>query len=484
MTAVPLMPATGLDLRPGAMDIKGAFVRAENLIVTPSGGLVRRPALHWRLRLPSTTAGLYAVGNQVRALAKHETTAAGLSPTIVLDYCESDVTGADILGQMVGSDGASLVLVKMPAGASELHHCPPAGDDTGDSTKITFSGTPDYALIGLESRAWALDAGLTKLWYSALDDADPSKLETWGPGGGDATNEEGFESLGQYAAGAGMPRALADFGGRLAVFFEAGMQVWKMDTDNTRYVKESTVAGVGCRFPRAIASIVGDVLLLTNAGIRSLTTVTQTLDPAEDAVGSKVDSLVNELANDTGANPIAIYARRLGCFLLAFGRDMVCLSLTPGQKVHGFSTWRLPLPVHAMCESAGKVWIRSTDDVFSLEDDDADDIDNIGGQADIPVRWETLGRRYPNGVMISGVSITATEDVRLQVVVDGRPSLAEDGGIMGSALSLPGRAPRPTWRSLGKMGRTVAVRGHDLATAAGYRIDDLALDINALGRSA
>lgn len=476
---LPLGPFTGLDLRPGSADVKGALVEALNVIVNTNGALVRRRGLNFRVRLPATTAGLYAVGNQLRTLAFHATSDTGMAPTVYLDYCSSDVTGADVLGTLVDSAGATMAMVSLSTGVVEIHHCGEVGVDGSATTLVSVEGSPGFFLMGMESRAWALSADLSSLNFSSLDNKTPAKLDIWTNPSGDDVSAGGYISVGQYASGAGRPVGLANFGGRMAIFYEGATQVWRLDTDNSRFFKEAVLPTVGTKAAKSAASVVSDILLLTNAGVRSLTTVSQTLNPAEDPVGGRVDVLVNELGNRTGARPVAIYSRSLGCYLLAFGVDVLCLSLTPGQGIHGWSRWVLPVEVDHWTEANGTVWIRSGRNVFSMDAVDADDTNESGGSQPVPVRWETGSRRYVTGFDVVGITTVATESHRVQVVVDSRPAVAvPSGDLLGSPVTMPGRAPASAFASQSKRGYVVAVRGQDDATAATWRLDGMTLQLN------
>ena len=91
-----LGPFRGIDARPGAADKAGGLSEAKNVLVNAEGALVRRPALVWRAALPADSNGIYAVGDQLRTLAVHdtgdETSDDVLAPTIYIDYI-TDRTG-------------------------------------------------------------------------------------------------------------------------------------------------------------------------------------------------------------------------------------------------------------------------------------------------------------------------------------------------------------------------------------------------------
>jgi len=485
----PFSPFTGLDLRPGAVDQQGALKECYNLIVNDAGALVRRPAMRFRVRAPADTAGLYSVGDSVRCVAKTGTSGSGLAPSLSLDYISGEVSGGVVLGTGTDSGAKTILLFRRADDSTAIHHCGVTGVDSGYVSPVTFPGTPDFAFACLEGRAWGFDAQLQKLNYSELDDATPESLDNWTPG--EESNKAGFLSVGQFSAGSGTPRGIGDFGGRMAIFYDNALQIWRLDTDQSRIFKESAVGGIGTIHPRSIASVGTDIILVTNTGVRSLTTVTTTLDPKEDDTGSRVDAIINEYANDTGADLIGLYARRLGCYLVASGKNIVCLSLTPGKGINGWSRWYMPVTIDAMCESQGLVWVRSGRNIFTLEQFDKDHTDENSTEVDVPVRWEPVQRRVEGEVSVNRIILASTEDVRAQCVVDGKPVADDPPGLPGSLtvsmpslpglpITLPGRSPSTVEWTVGKKGRTISLRGQDDATSIDWRLEICAVDASLL----
>jgi hypothetical protein len=489
----PLGPFRGLDKRVGVADLPGYLSEALNVILDTDGSLIRRPATSYRAALPADSVGLYAVGEQLRVCAPYNggdlTSDDALAPTLYVDYVTSPSprTLDALLGQVTDSDARSLVLLRYDDNSSFLHHCPTVGTAPATQTKLGGLGfTPNFSLVRASGRAWTLSADLRKLQYSAVDSLDPTRLEDWGQTIDGETSiadpdGAGFEVVSQHTAGAGNPQALGMFGRRLVVFYRAALLIYSIDVDQGKFFLEQTIQGPGTTSPHSVASFDTDTLFLSEAGVRSLQTVTQTLDARSDAMGGRIDPLALELAEPSNITPVGHYARRLGCYLLAFGQDVLCLAMLPGQGVLGWTQWRLPMAVDAWAEAGGLVWFRSGNSLFALEDGLDNDQTGASTTANIPILVETVPLRSTDPTVATAVAVSSNEPVRVQVVADGRPGVDIGGVPMGQPLTLPPRAPEPARAIVSKTGRTFAVRVYDAAANSGWRMSNVWLEVARAG---
>jgi hypothetical protein len=472
----PLIPCKGLDLRPGMANAPGFCTHLKNIVVTTNGRPVRRPALDYRLALPAGSVGLHAVGDDLRILAPSGTDDSNLAPTVTIDYItDPGQSIAAVLGAIADFSGRTMALVQLADDSTALHHCPPTGTEPGTSTLLSPGFTPQFSLIKAAGRAWTLDGNLRSLRGSRLEGTDPATLEDWTS----ASTDDGPLSLdvANYSAGRGRPMCLGTFAGRVAVFYRGAVLLYRMDENQNRIGLEQAVAGPGTRAERSPVEINGDLVFLSDSGIRLVSQVTQTLDARADAMGGKVDDYALNLAANLSLEPIGHYCSRLGCYLLAFGQDVLCLSMVPGESVRGWSTWRLPVPVHAFAEAQGLTWIRSGNMLFSLNP--SIDVDDTGPSttAAIPVLYESVPDRSEYDQVALRVSVTSTESVAVQVVADDRPALAVDETLLGRPTIVPGRAPEPVSFPVTKVGKSIAIRVFDAEAGADWRLDDLALEV-------
>jgi hypothetical protein len=209
--------------------------------------------------------------------------------------------------------------------------------------------------------------------------------------------------------------------------------------------------------------------------------VTQTLDAREDALGGRIDPLALQLATPVDDTPIGHYARRLGCYLLAFGQDVLCLSVLPGKGPIGWSYWRLPVTVDAFAEAAGLTWLRSGNTLFALEDGLHQDQTGSLTTADIPILLETVPVRLTEPGICLAVAASSVEPVQVQVVSNGAPAVDGGGVPIGRMITMPGRSPQPVRASVGREGQTFSIRIYDAAAQSGWRLDQLWLDIDRAG---
>jgi hypothetical protein len=486
MATRELGPFRGIDARPGAADQAGGLLDGLNVIVGADGGLVRRPALTFRATLPSDSKGIYAVGDQLRTIAPHdtgdETTDDGLAPIIYVDYITDPDprTLDDLLGVAQGSDGRTVALLRYDNEATALHRCPDVGTVPGSATLVSGLGfTPDFSLMRAAGRAWVLDAALRFLRHSALDSATPEKLIDF-TSDIDLSGGAGALEVSQFATGVGAPQGLGLFGERMVVFYRSAVLIYRIDVDKFRFFLEQQLTGPGCSAPRSVVELGADTIFLSDAGVRVLSTVTQTLDAREDAIGGRIDHLAKGYAADLSITPVGHYARRLGCYLLAFGQDVLCLGILPGSRILGWTRWRLPVAVDAWADSGGMTWMRSANTLYAFDDAENSDEPTEGGYVDVPVLVETLPYRGTKQSIARAVSAASTEPVRVQVIADGRPGVDISGVPIGLPITLPARAPEPARAVVGKLGRTFAVRVYDAAAQSGWRLDNLWIEVEGV----
>lgn len=84
---------------------------------------------------------------------------------------------------------------------------------------------------------------------------------------------------GQRAYGLGL------YQGKLAVFTDQSIQLWTIDPDPTSMAIDRVIDGVGTRHHRTIQSLYGDLLFLSESGVRSLTTLSSALFPSDVDIG-------------------------------------------------------------------------------------------------------------------------------------------------------------------------------------------------------
>lgn len=110
----------------------------------------------------------------------------------------------------------------------------------------------------------------------------------------------------------------------------------------------------------------GDVLFLSDSGVRSLRVLNYSLAAGVTDVGSPIDVLIQAAI---AANPNAIYAEAVvevltGRYWLAIGNTIYILSYWPSAKISAWSTITLPFNVDHITTAGNRVFIRSGDNVY------------------------------------------------------------------------------------------------------------------------
>jgi hypothetical protein len=154
--------------------------------------------------------------------------------------------------------------------------------DTVTATAITDVNMPNSGvMVTATSRVYAVsDDGLTVRFCAV---GDPSDWTTSG--------DAGFLPVSQYFASGQKVYALGLYQGKLAVFTDRSTQLWNIDPDPTAMALDRVVDGVGTRHHGSIISLYGDLLFLSESGVRSLTTLSNALFPSDVDIGLPIKSI-------------------------------------------------------------------------------------------------------------------------------------------------------------------------------------------------
>lgn len=101
----------------------------------------------------------------------------------------------------------------------------------------------------------------------------------------------GFLPISQHFGSGQRAYGLGLYQGKLAVFTDQSIQLWVIDPDPSAMALDRVVDGVGTRHHSSIVSLYGDLLFLSESGVRSLTTLSSALFPTDVDVGLPIKSL-------------------------------------------------------------------------------------------------------------------------------------------------------------------------------------------------
>lgn len=456
----------GLDLRSGIRSA-GALQVADNVRIDSRGSCVRRPGLARQATLPEGTAGLYAMDDTLRAVAPNGTSTSGLHPAIYLDYIEADSVAGRVRACRLPSGRRLLWVESVNGGPAHLHCTDRVVETPRSGSRIDLPWVPtDLVMPAGTGRPFALDRARGLLLWGGIADPDVNDgegyIRTWAATGAvDASQEGGFT----FASQAGSePRGLAEYQGQVAVLALGAVQIVEVGAAGA--VSATTIAGPGTRHPGAIATMSGDLLYVDGGGrVRLLSQDAGGGGAGEDAIGEPVTDLSAPMTGYSDT-PTAIYARSMGCYLLASGTSILCLSVLPGVGRLGWSRWPMPIPIDAIAECRGTVHLRSGRAVYGLYDHLPDDEVDTGDRRpiDMTVEPAELGKGQSLWTPSRAWVVGAAGDMHLRVRADG---IASPPGV------LPSRAPRPSIRRGAWPGARHSVRVHIPAAPAGARIDTI-----------
>lgn len=150
------------------------------------------------------------------------------------------------------------------------------GTDTVTGVDVTDVNMPSTGqMVTATSRCYAISDDGLSVKFSKV--GDPTNWTLAGDAGSLPVAQH-FAS-GQRAYGLGL------YQGKLAVFTDQSVQLWVIDPNPTAMALERVIDGVGTRHHGSIVSLYGDLLFLSESGVRSLTTLSNALFPSDVDVG-------------------------------------------------------------------------------------------------------------------------------------------------------------------------------------------------------
>jgi hypothetical protein len=156
------------------------------------------------------------------------------------------------------------------------------GTHTVTATQITDANCPKSGkMVTANERVYAIsDDGLNVRFCAVGDVTD------WTTAG-----DAGFLPVSRNFGAGQRAYGLGLYQGQLAVFTDQSIQLWTIDPDPTAMALDRVVDGVGTRHHKSIVSLNGDLLFLSETGVRSLTTLANALFPTDVDMGLPIRSL-------------------------------------------------------------------------------------------------------------------------------------------------------------------------------------------------
>jgi hypothetical protein len=324
--------AGGIDLRKAAITAPaGTLRRLDNAVISPGGEIQKRKTFSQYAELPAGTTGLAFDGENLVVFGLD--VAPAIMPAYITYQRLLPTLPGYVLGQILDVQffgGALYVIAQMDNG-DVLHfyggvHVP----DTQVQGKSIYAHKKKlYATDGPNIRASAL--------LNATD---------WTVGAGnmiiDVTTED--------AAGTSLVATEAYFS-YLALFGRSSIQLWSMASDPTQNQIAQTLGQIGLVARRGVARYGnGDVLFLSDTGIRSLRSRDSSNSASINDVGSPVDTLVSDrraVLTDSTADAIRAFVDPLsGRFWLVWGSEVFVLSTFPNSNISAWSLFKVGATVN------------------------------------------------------------------------------------------------------------------------------------------
>jgi hypothetical protein len=204
---------------------------------------------------------------------------------------------------------------------------------------------------------------------------DPTTATGDGKDWSDSLGNPFFLGTGVKATGSVDAVGLGQYQGRLAVFFKDGTQIWDLDIAGSADAFYKAVEGVGTRYPRSIKSFAGDILFLSKAGFRSITTQATTENMYDVDVGSPIDNLVRPDLT-TSLRPISGYFTGLGqywCFYATpTNKTRVWVyTFSRTMKISAWSEYEFDFVIDDITLHDGSVYFRAGEKVYLIDETDA-----------------------------------------------------------------------------------------------------------------
>jgi hypothetical protein len=203
------------------------------------------------------------------------------------------------------------------------------------------------------------------VYFSALQNA-----RRWLGGNG-----AGFIVASGQAPDTASVTALAQYRGRLVVFQRRGCQIWNMPEDERQAALLSKLSSMGRVPRRGFVDIGGgDLLFITDTGIRSLRTREMIDAPFISDIGSPIDELVvkavDNMTPEQFDNSIAAVEPTTGqvWFVLGPGdqytQKIFVLSYYPDEKISAWAEFVFTVDIHDLAVVKGRLYVRSGNDIY------------------------------------------------------------------------------------------------------------------------
>lgn len=352
----------GLDVRKSPLTAPGGSLRIlDNAWLTPGGEIEKRPAFVPVATLPPNTGRIFGQGGQLHVfgvglgainpgtaphvIVPHELAAPPAGGPVVVTDVESFDNGFYVLGYTNGPPNWQQTVWWNGA----VLHDPGGGQTTG-----TYARTYKTKMY---RNNWQY------LSFSGVNNPsvnDPSNVTA--PGAGFinvATNDPDGEAC----------VAMEVFYDKMAILARLMTQLWHLDPDPTLDALQQVIR-IGTVAPHSVLQFgTGDILFLSDSGIRSLKSQTVTITAAVSDVGSAIDPLMTEQirVNSWAAGQAqAVVQPIAGRYWLAIADKVYVLSYFPAGDITAWSMFSPGFVVQEWATVDNRIYCRGSDQTLYL----------------------------------------------------------------------------------------------------------------------
>ena len=344
----------GLDTRRTPLTAPGGSLRIlENAVVNPGGEIQKRFAFVRTTGAPMTPPwcmiGQYLTLH-VFGCPTGPVLPAGTTPCPIVSHNLADPGEPIVRFLDVETYGDKFYVVGIAASGNTYHWyngavVVDAGSTPARGTYVRTYKTKMYRAMGYQ------------LGFSGVGDpSDLNPSSTTHPGAGfieTALNDPDAEPV----------VALEVFYDKMAIFSRLATQVWKLDPDPS-LDELAQVLRTGTVAPHSVHQFsTGDILYLSDSGVRSLKTQTVNALAAVSDVGASIDLIIMPIVRndpDLAATARAVIQPSFGRYWLHINGTIYVLSYFPAGEITAWSTFTLPFIVQSFAVIGGNIAVQST----------------------------------------------------------------------------------------------------------------------------
>lgn len=373
----------GLDLRKSILTASpGSLQTLDNCVITPGGEIEKRKSFVKIATLPAGTLGLYgtndsdANGHKLWSFKAASATGVAQTSTTALPNSARVETWTSNIVLAAGYPVFSQIWDVAEYGLEQFFVTGVVASGT-DPTPAFLpanwwlgNNVPQYIGRGpLVNGQKMYRVYSSLLYFSGV--GDPGVTNPLDPGG-DGPNTvnpgAGFIDLSHLDSDGSALVGMEVYYKQVAIFSRRVCFLYTLDPDPANNAVQQ-ILRIGAVSNASITQFgTGDVLFLSDSGVRSLRALNVSLAAGVTDVGSPIDSLIQPAVDALGAFNAqeieSIIEPLTGRYWLAIANTIYILSYWPSAKINAWSTFTLPYNVDHMTVAGTRVYIRSGDDVY------------------------------------------------------------------------------------------------------------------------